>query len=142
LHPARAVLLAEVEAAGAAGDLFSLMKCWLTPVAAIRDEEGKHSFAGFMSQYMLRHQIQYTTAADFTRAQVDLMQHWIGLVAKGAPAMPTALLHYRLQITFLLFVNTIVRHDCDPRSCEGLDLELLTADAIRCGVAAMRAPLD
>lgn len=112
LAPLRAAGLAKAEAAGKLCDLPTLMRILCLPYTDLKDDRGRHTYAGFMSQYLLRHRpaglqhpadTQDLRANDIRRLN-DHIYDCIGVTSHIDG-------DFRLALALLVFCNTLVLAD-------------------------------
>lgn len=142
LHTPRSRLLEAARADGKERDLRTLVEAWLLPLVDIKDAGGRHTYAGFMAQYLLRYppdDMPYAAAS--SDAEVALLQCIVALVSDALPFVPPALLEQRIQLGYLMFANMLVRYDCSEKTADKPEFRQLVQDVIACVVASLSTPV-
>ncbi|WP_052223073.1 TetR/AcrR family transcriptional regulator [Novosphingobium malaysiense] len=111
--PRRAVL-AEAEAQGRPLDTRFLMRLLCEPILDLTDEEGRHSYAGFMSQYLMYGRPAGVMHASDTRPELSENLNFIqAKLFEQLQIDPDQVSDYRVVIAYLLVMNTIVFCDSE-----------------------------
>lgn len=108
----RAAALAAAEAAGKLEDIATLMQILCLPMVDLVDAKGRHTYAGFMSQYLLRQRPAGIRHAVDTRPDISVN---IGRLMNLIYARLGTLSHvdgdYRIVLAHLMFCNQLVLAD-------------------------------
>jgi AcrR family transcriptional regulator len=110
----RAAAYSAIRAQGREPDLTDLVGILCLPLLDLVDEEGRHSYAAFISQYLLRHRPQgWTHAADEIVEESRVLRTLLRdiHVACGLPQSGGG--DYRTGLTQLIFCNMLVLSDTE-----------------------------
>lgn len=112
MEPVRGAALDAVEAAGGAFDIPTLMRILCEPILDLTDEEGRHTYAGFMSKYLLQHRpagIMHAaeTRPDLSRNLRRIIDALYVLVDAEHPEEGD----YRIALSYLVVINMMVLSD-------------------------------
>jgi len=138
----RTALLAESGARGETLDLKRIVRAWLLPVAQLVDENGKHTYAAFMSHYVLQ---SVSSENPFvmanTPAEAASLRQSVDLIVAALPDVPRQTLLERIQLTYLTFANMLVRHDKSDPAGDTATLHRSIQDTLACTVAYLSSPV-
>jgi AcrR family transcriptional regulator len=109
MEPARGRMLAAAEAAGRLKDARLLIDIVMLPQLELQDEAGNHSYARFLSQYLL--DSRSTEFGDFGGKLPPNLARTLDLLRARLDYLPTAAAQRRLVSASLMFLNILVRHN-------------------------------
>lgn len=139
MDPRRRAMLQAAEREGATGSLDRLLDILCLPILDIVDENGRHSYAGFLAQYLLRYQMLgiphpndlETEDTWATFRTIELLRQRIWYVPEPAASS-------RIALTHLMFLSMVVRADDDARMVGRPDFrELVMKDVRKMMVSAL-----
>jgi AcrR family transcriptional regulator len=139
MEPARGRMLAAAEAANLLKDARTLIDIVMLPQLELHDEAGNHSYARFLSQYLL--DSRSTEFGDFGGEPPNLART-LGLLRSRLDYLPTAAAQRRLVSASLMFLNILVRHEeptPDTKNVESFEAAL--EDTMEQIVASICMPL-
>ena len=135
--------LADAEAQGRLNDPATLVRILCLPLLDLKDTSGKHSYAAFMSQYLLRQRpagvLHAVDRADGFNRNIKRL---IDLIFTLIRATDRVVHDYRLALTHLIFANTVVMSDQeglvpgDPVFAQRIE------NALRMATAALTAAIE
>jgi AcrR family transcriptional regulator len=108
MEPVRGRMLAAATAAGRLKDARSLINMVMLPQLELEDAEGNHSYARFLSQYLL--DIRSTEFGDFGGPLPPNLARTLELMRARLDYLPGAVAQRRLISASLMFLNILVRH--------------------------------
>jgi AcrR family transcriptional regulator len=108
MEPARCRMLQEAEAKGLLLDARSLLDIIMLPQLDLEDAEGNHSYASFLSQYLLRN--RSTKFGDFGGESPIYLAQTLDLLRQRLTYLPTPVAQRRLVNGCLMFLNILVSH--------------------------------
>lgn len=139
--PRRAMLEA-MERDDALGDLRRIVEAFSRPILDITDAEGRHTYAGFLQQYILRYRPRgLRHAIDRATESTVALRRLQALVQERLSDLSGDLVQMRLGLAHLIFINMLVWSDHD-----GLAISNPTVfnrrvdDALDMAAAALGAP--
>ena len=109
----RAEMLAAMERDNQLSDLRRLSEAYCLPLLNLVDETGKHTYASFISQYILRHRPQGITHAIDTMPGAVSLRKLQSLVDQRLNHLPPDIFQLRLAVVYLIFTNMLERSDSD-----------------------------
>ncbi len=140
MEPTRARLLAEAEAAGRLKDARTLLKIIYLPQLELQNEDGRHTYAGFLVQYLLQHRT--SQFGDFGPETPPNLTRLLSLLRDRLDYLPGPVAQRRLMSCNLMFLNILVNHgDPDWRERMGETFEDALEDTLDLIVICMTAPL-
>jgi AcrR family transcriptional regulator len=108
MEPAREAMLARAENDGLLTDARTLLDIVMLPQLDLEDAEGNHSYASFLSQYLLRS--RSTLFGDFGSESPPFLQRTLDLLRDRLAYLPTPVAQRRLVNGCLMFLNMLVTH--------------------------------
>jgi AcrR family transcriptional regulator len=108
MEPAREGMLARAEGDGLLADARTLLDIIMLPQLDLEDSEGNHSYASFLSQYLLRS--RSTMFGDFGSESPPFLQRTLDLLRDRLAYLPTPVAQRRLVNGCLMFLNMLVTH--------------------------------
>jgi AcrR family transcriptional regulator len=140
----RARLLAEAESKGRLGDIKTLLQMICHPHRALVDQSGRHPYAHFLCQYLLRYR---PPAIPWLPAEVipDAPRHLRriqALIREKLFYLPDRLVARRLVTAVIMYLSVLINHDyLNVGSADGESLDSMLDDTIEQMVAAISLPL-
>lgn len=112
MEPMRGAALAAVAKAGQELDLPTLMRILCEPILELTDEDGRHTYAAFMSKYLLQQRPAGILHAADTRPDLNrnlrtLLDRINHLVSAEDPYLGD----YRIALAYLVVINMLVLSD-------------------------------
>jgi AcrR family transcriptional regulator len=108
MEPARQAMLEQAEREGQLTDARTLLDVIMLPQLDLEDAEGNHSYASFLSQYLLRS--RSTMFGDFGSESPPHLQRALDLLRERLGYLPTPVAQRRLVNGCLMFLNMLVTH--------------------------------
>lgn len=109
-------LLEAFERQGTVLDLPDLLRVLCEPVLELRDDEGRHTYAGFMSQYLLHHRPAGMLHASDTRPELSTNLNFIQRkLFEALGIKDPGMFDYRIAMAYLIVMNAIVLCDTEPQ---------------------------
>lgn len=108
MEPRRQAMLRQAEQQNLLLDARALLDIIMLPQLDLEDVDGNHSYASFLSQYLLRS--QSTEFGDFGSESPPYLQRALDLLRERLFYLPTAVAQRRLVNGCLMFLNMLVRH--------------------------------
>jgi AcrR family transcriptional regulator len=108
MEPAREGMLVRAEGDGLLTDARTLLDIVMLPQLDLEDAEGNHSYASFLSQYLLRS--RSTMFGDFGSESPPFLQRTLDLLRDRLAYLPTPVAQRRLVNGCLMFLNMLVTH--------------------------------
>ena len=137
MEPARGVMLSKAEAANLLGDVRTIAEIIFLPQIELIDAFGDHSYAAFLSVYLLRYQArQYGQFGD--RVAPNLART-LRLLRECMKPMPDATAQRRLVTVCFMFLNILVIH-MRENGVTGEPFGDAVQDTLNQIVAALTAP--
>lgn len=142
MEPVRLRMLEKAEAAGRLRDAHTLVEMICLPHLDLVDEHGRHPYAGFLSQYLLRYQpAGMPHFADSTGEGASAVRRVIDLLVARIDYVPRPIALSRIALSHLMFLGLITRADVEARDRSmHADLPELVDDMIETIVAGYTAP--
>lgn len=138
MESARGAMLAVAEAAGSLADLRTITEIIFRPQIELIDEFGDHSYAGFLTAYLLRYQAR--RFGQFGERVAPNLARTLVLLRACLDFLPEHVAQRRLVTACFMFLNILVIHTRD-NSEEGERFEDAVIDTLGQIVAALAAPL-
>lgn len=138
----RRSLLARAQQDGMQNDALILLKIMALPHLEIVDEHGKHPFAHFLAQYLLRYQGAPLEDPEVQPVfEVTALRQLLELLESRIFYVPKTLARTRISLCLQLFISMIVNADNDPSiECRGDQFHALVDDTLEMMVAAFTTP--
>ncbi len=108
MEPARCRMLEEAEAKGLLRDARTLLDIIMLPQLDLEDADGNHSYASFLSQYLLRS--RSAQFGDFGSESPPHLARALALLRERIAYLPTPVAQRRLVNGCLMFLNILVSH--------------------------------
>ena len=108
MEPARRAMLDAAVARGLLMDARTLLDIIMIPQLDLEDADGNHSYASFLSQYLLRS--QSTQFGDFGSESPCHLARALDLLRQRLVYLPTPVAQRRLVNGCLMFLNILVSH--------------------------------
>jgi AcrR family transcriptional regulator len=136
-------LLREAEATGHTDDLRTLLLVICRPHIAIRDAAGRHTYARFLSQYLLDEGVPALSWHDERGRAANLpnLHRTQRLIADKLFYLPSEVVRRRLVATFQMFLSVVIYYDNHGRQAAGGTLDAALEDTLDQMVAAMALPM-
>ncbi len=138
MENARGAMLAAAEASGKLSDLRSIAEIIFRPQIEMIDEFGDHSYASFLTAYLLRYQSR--RFGQFGERVAPNLARTLALLRTCLGALPEAVAQRRLVTACFMFLNILVIHTRDDAE-DGEQFEDAVDDTLGQIVAALAAPL-
>lgn len=135
MEPVRGAMLADAEARGQGNDLRALVRVLCEPILELVDETGRHTYAAFMSKYLLQQRPAGLMHAAENRPDISTnlrltMRRILALIRSASETED-----YRIALAYMVVTNMLVvwdnegvRHD-DPLLRERYEVALAMAVA-------------
>ena len=107
----RGEMLAEAERAGKLGDARVLMEIIFLPQLDLPGQQGNHSYANFLCQYLLRN--EGTRFGDFGAALPTNIANVLGLLRERLRSLPESIAQRRLVTACFMFLNMLSAYSDD-----------------------------
>ena len=137
MEGARGAMLAAVEQAGRLSDLRAITEIIFRPQIDLIDEFGDHSYAGFLTAYLLRYQAR--RFGQFGERVAPNLARTLVLLRACLVSLPELVAQRRLVTACFMFLNILVIHTRDSGD-EGECFEDAVVDTLGQIVAALSAP--
>ncbi|WP_159982265.1 TetR/AcrR family transcriptional regulator [Novosphingobium sp. 18050] len=112
MEPVRGVALDAAEKAGKPLSLPTLMRILCEPILDLTDDQGRHTYAAFMSKYLLLQRPAGTLHAADTRPDLSTnLRRILDQVNELVAAEDLYLGDYRVALSYLVVINTLVLSD-------------------------------
>lgn len=112
MEPVRGAALQEVESQGGKLDLKVLMRIVCEPILDLTDDRGRHSYAAFMSKYLLQQRPVGIMHAAETRPDISInLRALMGRINAIVDAEDPRLGDYRIALAYLIVTNMLVLSD-------------------------------
>ncbi|MFW2830976.1 TetR/AcrR family transcriptional regulator [Sphingomonas sp. ID0503] len=108
METARGSMLVEAEKHGLLKDARTLLDVILLPQLDLQDADGNHSYASFLSQYLL--QSQSPEFGDFSGSEPPHLTRALHLLRERVDYLPRYVAQRRLISVSLMFLNILARH--------------------------------
>lgn len=108
----RGEAIAKLEESGRPFDLHTLMRILCEPILDLTDEEGRHTYAAFMSKYLLQQRPLGVPHAGDTRPDLNRNLRWLlDRINRLVSAEDLHLGDYRIALSYLVVINMMVLSD-------------------------------
>lgn len=123
-------------------DALTLTQILCLPHLQLRNTEGKHPYAGFISQYLTRYRARgMLHAADILSESGLVLTELLSLIEQRIAYVPNALVNSRIALSNLVFVNMLVRWDNMPAAEQrATDFDELVLDTLEISTGLLCAP--
>jgi len=138
MEAARGTMLAAAEADGKLGDLRRIVEIIFIPQIELIDAYGDHSYAAFLSAYLLRYQASRVGQFVGNRTAANL-DRTLGFLRQCLGQLPEAAAQRRLVTVCFMFLNILVIHIRGNRD-DTERFDTAVEDTMRQIVAALSAP--
>ena len=140
MEPVRERMLAAAERKGRLDDARTLLDMVYLPQLELPDGEGHHSYAGFLSQYLMRSKSH--RFGDFGGASHPNLERTFELLRKRLSYLPEDVAQRRLVTASFMFLAILARHETfETRAADEESFEAALDDTIEQIVACVCAPL-
>ena len=143
MNERRARMVADAERLGLLDDLRTLLAIVFLPQCDLVDEQGRHSYAGFIAQYVARYlPAGIVHAVDTEVPATNVIRRLLGLLRQRLRHLPEHVYTRRVGMTTQVFAYTVVCWDNERRTDETprAPLQELVDDALDAAVALLTAP--
>jgi AcrR family transcriptional regulator len=112
MEPARGAALAEAEKSGQPLDLATLMRILSEPILELVDDQGRHTYAAFLSKYLLQERPAGILHAADTRPDLSHnLRRILACIYKLVDADDQQLGDFRIALSYLVIINMLVLSD-------------------------------
>ena len=140
MEPIRAGMLKRAGAAGTLADTRALVEIVYLPQLELRDDDGRHSYASFLAQYLMR--TRSRRFGEFSAGTPPHLAETLKRLRDRLPHLPEAAAQRRLVSASLMFVHILAhRGDANWADREGEQFEEAVQDTIDQIVRCLEAPL-
>ncbi|MCW6536061.1 TetR/AcrR family transcriptional regulator [Sphingomonas lycopersici] len=108
MEAARGAMLERAAAQGRLDDARTILEIVLLPQLDLHDADGNHSYASFLSQYLL--QSRSPKFGDFSGSEPPHLKQSLELLRQRVSYLPSQVAQRRLISVSLMFLNILVRH--------------------------------
>jgi len=143
MNDRRARMLADAERLGLLDDLRTLLRIVYLPYCDLVDEQGRHSYAGFLAQYVSRYlPAGLLHAVDTDVPETNVIRRLLALIRQRVRHLPEHVNTRRMGMTTQLFAYTLVCWDNEKRTDDAprVPLGQIIDDALDAAVALLTAP--
>lgn len=139
MEEARGALLVAAQQADRLRDARTLLEIVLLPQLDLQDADGNHSYASFLSQYLL--QSRSPEFGDFSGSEPPNLTRALQLLRDRVNYLPPHVAQRRLISVSLMFLNILVRHHGTESEIFGETFEQALEDTMEQIVTVMCMPL-
>lgn len=139
MEEARGAMLVRAERQGRLKDARTLLEIVLLPQLDLQDADGNHSYASFLSQYLLRS--RSPEFGDFSGTEPPNLTRALRLLRERVDYLPPYVAQRRLISISLMFLNILVRHHGTDEIAFGEGFEEALEDTMEQIVMVMCMPL-
>lgn len=139
MEEARSVMLEQARRDGLLKDARSLLEIVLLPQLDLHDADGVHSYASFLSQYLL--QSTSPRFGDFGGSNLPNLTRALDLLRQRVDYLPPSVAQRRLISISLMFLNILVRHHGADEAAFGESFACALEDTMEQIVTVMCMPL-
>ncbi len=139
MEEARGAMLRDAEMAGRLKDARTLLEIVLLPQLDLQDADGNHSYASFLSQYLL--QSRSPEFGDFSGSEPPNLTRALHLLRDRVDYLPPYVAQRRLISISLMFLNILVRHHGAEEEIFGETFAEALEDTMEQIVSVMTMPL-
>lgn len=143
MNERRMRMLADAERLGLLDDLRTLLKIVFLPYCDLVDPRGRHSYAGFLSQYVSRYlPAGILHAVDTDVPETKVIRRLLVIIRQRLRHLPEHVNGRRMGMTTQVFAYTLIFWDNEKRTDDapGVPLGQLIDDALDAAVALLTAP--
>lgn len=130
---------ARAEKEGRLKDARTILEIILLPQLDLHDADGNHSYASFLSQYLL--QGRFPEFGDFSGSEAPHLTRALRLLRERVDYLPPYVAQRRLISISLMFLNILVRHHGTDHADFGESFESALEDTMEQIVMVMSMPL-
>ena len=140
MEPIRERMLERAQIDGRLNDTRALVEIIYLPQLELRDEDGRHSYAGFLSQYLLRSRSR--RFGEFSSATPPALSRTLALLRNHMAHLPEASAQRRLVSASFMFLHILMHHG-DSEWSEGTaeSFEFAVQDTIDLIAQCLEAPV-
>jgi AcrR family transcriptional regulator len=139
MEPARGDMLHSAQANGHLKDARTILEIILLPQLDLQDADGNHSYASFLSQYLL--QSRSPEFGDFSGSEPPNLTQALHLMRERVDYLPPYVAQRRLISVSLMFLNILVRHHGTDEAAFGESFSDALEDTMEQIVDVMCMPL-
>lgn len=134
--------LEELRSNGRALDIPTLLELLFLPLLDLTNEAGRHTYAGFVGKYLLLNRpIGVPHAMDSLAEFTVALRQINSEIERHLQHLPADLVINRIALSYLMFINMLVRSDNDGASALGGNvLQQRIKDCLEMAAAALLAP--
>jgi TetR/AcrR family transcriptional regulator, regulator of cefoperazone and chloramphenicol sensitivity len=142
MDPSRRTMLKGMVRDNGLGDARRIAEAFCLPLLDVTDSTGRHTYAGFLAQYIVRYRpIGLRHAVDTATERTAAIRRLFTLVEQLCPNLPADLIQMRLGLAHLIFINMLVWSDHDGVATGDTEtFRNRIEDALNLVAAAYRAP--
>jgi AcrR family transcriptional regulator len=139
MEAARGAMLRRAEQIGRLKDARTILEAILLPQLDLHDADGHHSYASFLSQYLL--QSRSPEFGNFSGAEPPNLTRALHLLRERVDYLPPHVAQRRLISISLMFLNILVRHHGSDEDAFGETFNQALEDTMEQIVTVMCMPL-
>ena len=139
MEAARGAMLQQAHRNGRLKDAQTILEIILLPQLDLQDADGNHSYATFLSQYLL--QSRSPEFGDFGGSEAPHLAQALKLMRERVDYLPTGVAQRRLISISLMFLNILVRHHGTDEIAFGETFACALDDTMEQIVTVMCMPL-
>lgn len=139
MEDVRGAMLRQAEANGRLADPRTILEIILLPQLDLHDADGNHSYASFLSQYLL--QSRSPEFGDFSGSEPPHLTRALHLLRARVDYLPPHVAQRRLISISLMFLNILARHHGSDELVFGESFENALEDTMEQIVTVMCMPL-
>jgi AcrR family transcriptional regulator len=139
MEEARGAMLDRAKSRGLLKDAQTILEVILLPQLDLHDADGNHSYASFLSQYLL--QSRSSAFGDFSGSEPPNLTMALTLLRERVDYLPPHVAQRRLISISLMFLNILVRHHGSDSVLFGETFEQALDDTMEQIVTVMCMPL-
>lgn len=139
MEEARGLMLEMADGQERLKDARTILEIILLPQLDLQDADGNHSYASFLSQYLL--QSRSPQFGDFSGSEPPHLTRALELLRDRVDYLPTHVAQRRLISVSLMFLNILVRHHGTDSEIYGETFEQALEDTMEQIVSVMCMPL-
>lgn len=138
----RSLMLEQADRQGRLSDARTLLEILHLPYLSLTDESGRHTYAGFLAEYLTRHRpIGVKHPLDDRSILTASLQRLMSLIEARISYVPPEIALSRLVLCNLMFLNMLVRHDTETsHNLRGVPLSVSVRDTLDTMVACLCRP--
>lgn len=135
----RGAMLERARATGSLKDARTILEIILLPQLGLHDADGNHSYASFLSQYLL--QSRSPEFGDFSGSEPPHLTQALQLMRQRVDYLPPCVAQRRLISVSLMFLNILMRHHGTDEAAFGESFPDALEDTMEQIVGSMCMPL-